>query len=436
MKLFKRVGAKFQEVARRDFSDEHFESHLEDLLQTNPYLLGDLMIVGRQVRTERGERIDLVGLDRMGDVVIIELKRGPAHREIVAQINSYLSTARKWRYDDLERFGGGGGNALVRELARKFMEHFKCATVPPFNRNQRGVIVAESIDDATVEDLSNLRSPITALEFSHFPGDDGEYILLRPKVEPILDAAHISQYRKQKADLSPGPDPQGRCMVGMIGAHKVLMDVGDGTVLARFDPATFDPRADAAKIGKTLVTRREATPYAISVLRRAWTDARASITDPHPIGIRKGTVRLRDYDGFLLQVAHEVRRLLPSSVQGLKSTSGHWENEQNRRFHWGGTAIHVGVHIEREPEGDTAWVYFCNYKRDERVAGLLRKHESSLIKALSLRDGELTLNDLRGPVNQSLGRISVDEAQSLVKPAAESVVKYLQVLKPILRDLL
>lgn len=64
--LFKRTGTSFKEAARQSFGDEHFERDLEDWIHSSPNLIGDLLIVGRQVQTSRSERIDLLALDRDG----------------------------------------------------------------------------------------------------------------------------------------------------------------------------------------------------------------------------------------------------------------------------------------------------------------------------------------------------------------------------------
>jgi hypothetical protein len=355
MKLFKRVGAKFQEVARQDFSDEHFERHLEDLIEQNPNLLGDLLIIGRQVKTGRAERIDLLALDREGDVVIVELKRGTAHRDIVSQINSYLTTARKWRYDDLERIAGEGASISVeRVLAKKFQQHFKCDRLPAcFNSQQKGIIVAEEIDQVTIEDLNNLRSPVTAVEFSHFPGTSGdEYLLLSVKL---------------------GPQSNGQPVAPQPGRHD-------------------------------------------------------------PVGGEK--TKLREYDGFLLQVADQARKLLPDGLNGFKVTSGYWPNKQNKRFHWGGTDIHVGVIIERRKDGDTLWVYFCDYKGDQRITAILTDNKDLLKKELSLDDSELNLDDPKDAIDQFLGKVTAGGAAALVEPASERVAKYLHILKPMLGELL
>lgn len=41
----------------------------------------DMLIVGQQVRTERGDRLDILGTDVDGDLHIIELKRDRKPRD-------------------------------------------------------------------------------------------------------------------------------------------------------------------------------------------------------------------------------------------------------------------------------------------------------------------------------------------------------------------
>src|SRR5687767_4928764 len=68
------------------------EQRLEDWLEADPGLLGmDLMIIGRQIVTDHGGRIDLLAIDRSGDMNVIELKRDRTPREIVAQVLDYAS---------------------------------------------------------------------------------------------------------------------------------------------------------------------------------------------------------------------------------------------------------------------------------------------------------------------------------------------------------
>ncbi len=57
--------------------------------------LGSLMLVGRQVITDHGSRIDLLALDEDGTLYVIELKRSRTPREVVAQALDYGSWVRR-----------------------------------------------------------------------------------------------------------------------------------------------------------------------------------------------------------------------------------------------------------------------------------------------------------------------------------------------------
>src|SRR3546814_13463893 len=47
--------------------------------------------IGREVTIENGGRIDILAIDREGDLSIIELKRDRTPREVIAQVPDYAS---------------------------------------------------------------------------------------------------------------------------------------------------------------------------------------------------------------------------------------------------------------------------------------------------------------------------------------------------------
>lgn len=68
------------------------EKNIHDWIEQDPSMLDpDLMIIGREVRTSANKRIDLLGVNPDGNLVIIELKKDQAHREVVAQTLEYAS---------------------------------------------------------------------------------------------------------------------------------------------------------------------------------------------------------------------------------------------------------------------------------------------------------------------------------------------------------
>ena len=69
-------AAEFKEYVETPFQAEHQEAILEDWLESNPESIvedGKLHIIGRQVTTNLGSVIDLLAVDRQGDVAVIEL---------------------------------------------------------------------------------------------------------------------------------------------------------------------------------------------------------------------------------------------------------------------------------------------------------------------------------------------------------------------------
>jgi len=83
----------FKEFARIDLDAERI---LERWLEHNPdAILEDsrVLVIGRQVRTNLDTRIDLLGIDGHGDVVVVELKRDRTPRDTLAQALEYASYA-------------------------------------------------------------------------------------------------------------------------------------------------------------------------------------------------------------------------------------------------------------------------------------------------------------------------------------------------------
>ena len=63
----------------------------------------DLVIIGRQVQTSFGGRIDLLALNRDASCVVLELKRGRTPREAVAQILEYAAWIKDLGYNELDK---------------------------------------------------------------------------------------------------------------------------------------------------------------------------------------------------------------------------------------------------------------------------------------------------------------------------------------------
>ena len=74
---------------------------LEEWITTNPEIIRPgLLIIGRQVQTRSGP-LDLLAINRDGNLIIIELKRDQIPRLALAQAIDYASDIASWSVDRL-----------------------------------------------------------------------------------------------------------------------------------------------------------------------------------------------------------------------------------------------------------------------------------------------------------------------------------------------
>ena len=139
----------------------------------------DLLVIGRQVRTDFGGEIDLLCMDARGHLVAVELKKGRTPREVTAQTLDYASWVKDLSNDEImtiaERYPRLGG-----DLTDAFEARFKEPLPETLNQNHRSLIVAEAMDDSTeriVRYLTDLGVPINVATVQHFTTADGKGVL-------------------------------------------------------------------------------------------------------------------------------------------------------------------------------------------------------------------------------------------------------------------
>lgn len=181
--LWRIDGGEYDRLSATKLDDE---SRLEDLLVEDPNMLGrDLLIIGQQVPTESGNRLDLLGIDVDGDLHIIELKRDRTPRDVVAQALDYASWVRDLGYEDVvDIFESFDDN---REFEEAFGEKFSGAQpegeagVPEdINQSHSLTIVASELDAATERIIEYLSAeynvPVNAVRFNYYEDDGREYV--------------------------------------------------------------------------------------------------------------------------------------------------------------------------------------------------------------------------------------------------------------------
>lgn len=157
------------------------EQRLEEWLERDPGLLGlDLLLIGRQVRTDFGGIIDLLGIDRGGDLVILELKRDRTPRDVVAQVLDYGSWACRLTPREIHEIADRYLAARSLRLADAFRERFGAPIPENLNSSQSLVIVASELDDSSeriVQYLAERHLQINTAFFQVYCDGPTEYLV-------------------------------------------------------------------------------------------------------------------------------------------------------------------------------------------------------------------------------------------------------------------
>ncbi|MFI6211030.1 endonuclease NucS domain-containing protein [Nocardia brasiliensis] len=161
------------------------EQRLEDIIENDPTMLGsDVMIIGRQVVTAYGSRIDLLAVDINGGLHILELKRDRTPRDVVAQVLDYGSWVQSLNDDEVRAiYRTYRGNADTRGFDEAFATHFGTDSAPDaLNIAHSLTVVAAEMDDATERLVGYLATgynvPINVMFFDYYE-DDGRCYLAR-----------------------------------------------------------------------------------------------------------------------------------------------------------------------------------------------------------------------------------------------------------------
>lgn len=176
---------KFTEYDQLPFEVEHEESILEEWLESNPDGIledGRILIIGRQVRTDTGGFIDLLGVDREGNAVVVELKRDRTPRDVVAQALEYAAFAARLDVDALEGIVHSYHDDDSASLAEHHRQHFGLdeSEAVAFNKDQRIVIIGQRVTPEIRQTASFLGAKgihVTCVEFTFFQATGGRRLL-------------------------------------------------------------------------------------------------------------------------------------------------------------------------------------------------------------------------------------------------------------------
>ena len=206
MKLFTiNKNGKLIPYKEHDFEKIKREADLESLLENNPeyFFKGSkILIIGRQVTTSLNKSIDLLGIDKSGNTVVIELKRGKTPRETVAQILEYASFVENLDYSQLNEIyqDYSGEEISLEEYHQQYFQN-ELEEKVSFNKTVRLIIVGQEISKEIKHTALFLRKKgidIYCVEFKYFETQSGEKII---SSDFVIGEEEFIRYKVKSASL-------------------------------------------------------------------------------------------------------------------------------------------------------------------------------------------------------------------------------------------
>lgn len=158
---------------------------LEPWLASNPEIISaDIVFIGRQVMTRSGP-IDMLGIDKLGNTVIVEIKRDELPRESLAQAIDYASDVAEWT---VERLSEVCSQYTTKTLEDVFNEAFPDIDLEDvsLNSTQRIILVGFSIEaslERMIEWLSdNYEVNVNAIVLSYVKTKGGDELLTKTSI--------------------------------------------------------------------------------------------------------------------------------------------------------------------------------------------------------------------------------------------------------------
>ena len=186
-----------------------YEQRLQDIITADISIVDPrLMVIGREVATTHGGRIDLLAIDADGNLIVIELKRGQTSREVVSQALDYGSWVRNLQTEEIaDTFIDYQRDVLKKEtqvgINDALLKQFNF--IPDeLNSSHRLVIVAEELDSSTERIVKYLQEvydvDINVVLFHTFQDEDRLYLTRTWLTEPDFLATELSSSSLSKGE--------------------------------------------------------------------------------------------------------------------------------------------------------------------------------------------------------------------------------------------
>ena len=197
--IWRMEGAKATPVTASALANE---ATLEAILEADPTILGldVLLVIGRQVITSFGTRIDLLCMDSEADLFLIEVKKARTPREVVAQALDYGYWISELALGDVAELYAKHHDGETFEAG--FRQRFDVDPPEALSGEHQLVIVASSLDPSTDRIVRYVRDrgvPIYVVFFQHFKDGEHEFLARTWDADPL----HVEAAAKPAAPRKP-----------------------------------------------------------------------------------------------------------------------------------------------------------------------------------------------------------------------------------------
>lgn len=182
---------------------------LQSWIKSSPNILGeDILIIGEKIKTKSGE-LDLLGIDKSGNSIIIELKRDELKpREAFAQAIDYASDVASWDFDKLNDECKKYRGQPLDECINENFEDVDLENIS-VNQTQRILLVGSYIEESLqrmIEWLSDHYGVIiNAIIFTYILTKSEDELIARTMIIPEEVEKERSWKQQRKIPMSDEP---------------------------------------------------------------------------------------------------------------------------------------------------------------------------------------------------------------------------------------
>jgi len=181
---------------------------LEKWIVSNPNIISqDILIIGEQVQTRSGV-IDFLGIDQLGNLLIIELKRDRIPRVALAQAIDYASDVASWEIEKINEICLKLRNQNLEDYLNENFDNIDLEDLI-INKAQRILLVGFSIEESLqrmIEWLSNTYNVnVNALLLKYFKTKSEDEMLARTMIIP--EEIEKERIRKKQFQIAMSDEP-------------------------------------------------------------------------------------------------------------------------------------------------------------------------------------------------------------------------------------